>query len=319
MKLDHKDYKLLQLLDANARTPLSQIAKKIGVSPEVAHYRLKRLEEEQIITQYQVIINLSALHITQFKICLALEQLISAQLEIIIKTLKEKSSIKWIVTCKGNWDIIIAIESEDMIKGDVIKDEVLALFQGHIRKKAITILIEAQTFNRDYLTGQKTVIHDTRSITANKQEIIIDDKDHQIIKLLAENARASVVDIAKKLRIDSRVVIYHIRKLEKNKIILGYKIALNYAKLNIQFHKLFIELNGTDTSQSKALTNYLKIHPNCIHHVKVFGSWELEPEFETATEQEFENILRELKDKFTSIIKKIDVITIAKEHKFVYF
>ena len=89
--------------------------------------------------------------------------------------------------------------------------------------------------------------------------------------------------------------------------------------ITCRFHKLFIELNGTDATQSKALTNYLKIHPNCIHHVKVFGNWELEPEFETINEEGFEYILCELRDKFASIIKKIDVITIAKEHKFVYF
>ena len=53
--------------------------------------------------------------------------------------------------------------------------------------------------------------------------------------------------------------------------------------------------------------------------MKVFGQWDYEPEFEVHNEKEFDNILRELNDAFSDVIQKIEVITITKEHKFVYF
>ena len=58
---------------------------------------------------------------------------------------------------------------------------------------------------------------------------------------------------------------------------------------------------------------------NVIHHVKVLGNWDLEPEFEVWNEEEFDKILNDMKDKFSDIIKGVDIITISKEHKFVYF
>ncbi|MBT4376687.1 hypothetical protein HOD29_04910 [archaeon] len=40
---------------------------------------------------------------------------------------------------------------------------------------------------------------------------------------------------------------------------------------------------------------------------------------EVFSEEEFEKALFEMKDKFSDIISRVDVVTIRKEYKFVYF
>ena len=104
--LDLKDRKLLYELDANSRQPSAKIAKKIGLSPEVVNYRIKRLEKENIITQYQLIVNIATLNILQFKICLSFQHLKSDELDEINEKIKKISSVKWIISCEGNWDLI---------------------------------------------------------------------------------------------------------------------------------------------------------------------------------------------------------------------
>ena len=49
IKLDVKDWKILTLLDENARYSNSQIAKKVGLSKPAVEYRLKRFEKNRII------------------------------------------------------------------------------------------------------------------------------------------------------------------------------------------------------------------------------------------------------------------------------
>ena len=51
-QLDKTGEKLLGLLSSNARMPLSEIAKKAGVSPAIAKYRLRKLERDGIILAY---------------------------------------------------------------------------------------------------------------------------------------------------------------------------------------------------------------------------------------------------------------------------
>ena len=46
-KLNLKDKKLIYELDFNARIPLTQLAKKLGVSKQVLKYRLENLQKQK--------------------------------------------------------------------------------------------------------------------------------------------------------------------------------------------------------------------------------------------------------------------------------
>lgn len=317
-KLDLKDKKILHTLNENARQSCTQIAKKVGLSTEVVNYRIKKLEDEKIITQYQLIANLSKLNILQFKICLAFQHLNSTDLNKIITKLKEKKEIKWIVSCSGNWDLILSIEATSITETDNLKNEILAHFKDFIDQKAISILVEASTFNRDYLLDKRPTKKERIIMKQSKPEKL-KPIELEILKQLSENARKSAVDIATKLNTTARIVTYHIQQLIKKEIILGFKIAINYEKLGIKFYKTFIYLANPNKQRTSELITYIENHKNIIHHVKVLGNWDLEPEFETSSIKKFNQILTTIKDKFSDIIKKIDIITIQQEHKFVYF
>jgi DNA-binding Lrp family transcriptional regulator len=318
IKLDLKDKKLLYELDFNARQSLSQIARKIGLSPEVVNYRIRRLEKEKIITQYQLIINLSKINILQFKICLSFQHMNPEKLIQIVEKLKQKQEVKWIVSCKGNWDLIIALETDSIEGIDKLKSEVLELFQSYIIQKTISILVEAETYNRSYFLPTHS-IHKSRIIMKKETPIKLDELDLKILKSLGENARKPIIDIAKEVKLTVRVVNYRIKQMINKKIILGFKIAINYEKLGIKFFKTFIYLDNPKTERVKSFLNTLAAHKNIVHNVKVLGNWEFEPEFEVFSEEEFDKIIYDLKDEYSDIIKKIEIITISKEHKFVYF
>ncbi|MBT6955719.1 Lrp/AsnC family transcriptional regulator, partial [archaeon] len=92
--LDLKDRKILSELDKDCRQPNSTIAKKVGLSTEVVSYRIKRLEQEKIITQYQVALNLSKLGVIQFRVLLSFQHITSGELEKKISKLKENKNVK---------------------------------------------------------------------------------------------------------------------------------------------------------------------------------------------------------------------------------
>ncbi len=317
-KLDLKDKKILYELDLNCRKSSSQIAKKVGLSKEAVNYRIKRFEKENIITHYQLIINLAKLNIYQFKLCLSLQHLKEEEIQSIIKKLKQKEYVKWIVSCHGNWDILVAIETINFERINYIKDEVLELFKNNIREKSLSILVEAETYARSYFVDENS-FRESRIIMKTSSNEKIEELDLLILKELSVNARKSLVEIAQKLKTTPRIINYRMSQMEKNKVILGYKIAINYEKLKIKFYKLFIYLSNIQVAKIKQLKNYLTNNKNIIHNVTVLGNWDLEPEIEVHSEKEFQKIITNLKDEFSDIIQKIDVITISKEHKFVYF
>ena len=60
---------------------------------------------------------------------------------------------------------------------------------------------------------------------------MVDQLDFKILKELEINARASYVEIGKKIGLSPSSVRERIQKLEDSQIITGYKIALNHQKL----------------------------------------------------------------------------------------
>jgi len=52
-----KDILILSILQEGARTPVSEIAKKVGLSENGVRYRLEKLEEEGYIKNYVVLLN----------------------------------------------------------------------------------------------------------------------------------------------------------------------------------------------------------------------------------------------------------------------
>ena len=271
-----------------------------------------------LFRSYQLIINLAKLNIVQFKICLALQYLKEEQLNTIIEKLKKNNYVKWIVSSRGNWNLILSLETDSLEKIDNLKNNILELFKGAIREKSLSILVEAETYTRNYLLDEKNLTS-SRVIMKKGSVVKLDEVDSTILKELTKNARIALVDLAEKLKSTPRIINYRIKQLEKKQIILGYKIAINYEKIGIKFYKLFIYLGKPKEERIKSLVNYFFTHKNIIHNVRVIGNWDFEPEIEVYSEEEFDNILTELKEEFSDLIQKIDIVTIKKEYKFVYF
>ncbi len=317
-KLDLKDRKILYELDLDCRQPFSKIAKKVGLSTEVVNYRIRKLEQEEIITQYQIVVDLSKLKIIQFKLLLSFQHIDSKKLEDIIKELKLKESVKWIVSCNGIWELLISCETKRLEEIEILKNEILGLFENYVNNKALSIAVWAEVYNRDYLLENTKKQNRAKILVGGINEAKLDDLDMKILKQLSENARKPIIEIAHDIKTSERVVNYRIRQLIKREIITGFRIAINYGKLGINFYKTFIYLDNPRKERVQSLISYFRNNKNIIHNVNVLGNWDLEPEFEVYSEREFNEILSEIKNKFSDIIKSLDIITISKEHKFVY-
>lgn len=75
---------------------------------------------------------------------------------------------------------------------------------------------------------QKTLfcLNFTRSTSIYFRLIAMNDTDRQLLSLLRDNARVSVTELSKKLRISRATVQYRIAKLEESGVIAGYTVKL---------------------------------------------------------------------------------------------
>ncbi|OYT35114.1 MAG: hypothetical protein B6U87_00865 [Candidatus Aenigmarchaeota archaeon ex4484_52] len=87
----------------------------------------------------------------------------------------------------------------------------------------------------------------------------IDGTDYKILGILSKNRRISTINLAKKFKINTNVVVYCIKKHINKNIILGFNFQLNEQLIGYAYHKVFLSLYDTDNKSLNNIINYLNL------------------------------------------------------------
>lgn len=314
-KLDNLDWKLLYHLDKNSRQSASQIAKKLRVHRNVVNFRINRLLEKRVIRDFVTMINPLALGLTPHKIYLQLQNF-TKEKETKLLQLIEKLPVYWAAKVSGQWDFIIGILVRDMHELNNIKKEMLDLLGNDIVNKSFSTVVDVPHYYRSYLY-QKSGVSPVRSWTKTPIKERLDTTDIQILKLMAKNARIPVTKISEKLDITIKTVITRVKKLEKNNVIFDYRISLNLDKIGYKFFKCFLSLKNSDEKKINQFLTYCQHNKNIIHVIETIGDWDFEPEIEAESNEQFYEILLDIRERFSDLIREIETIDIIQEHSYV--
>jgi len=315
MNLTKTNKKILYELDKNARLSGSQIAKKLKISPEAVNYNIRKLEDAGIITDYITVSDFSKLGMTHYKFNLKFNHLNDEIRKEVVDYLKKNKSVKWIADCEGSFDLMFSVRAKTISEFDKLKSDLFFKFDKYLNRKTIAIVSEATTYTRGYILSKPKNNFDLYS---GSKEITISEDESKILDAISSNCRETIPELSKKLNLTPRVVRYAIKQLEKKGIISGYKLALDYQKINYLFFKLFINLQSASQTRINSFKQYCKQHPNFTYYVRVIGSWDMEHELEIESMKEFYKIQKDIRNKFSDIIQTMDSVIITYEYKIVH-
>jgi len=99
----------------------------------------------------------------------------------------------------------------------------------------------------------------------------LDIKDRKILSLLLNDCRLTNSQIAKKTNSSREVVAYRIKQLEKNGIIRGYSVDVNFERLGYVLYSIDLFLNNPPEEKIE----FLKKRPKIIYLQKSLGKYNL--------------------------------------------
>jgi len=312
--LDNLDKKILYYLDTNSRQSASKIAKKLHAHKNVINFRINRLIKRGIIRQFVAMVSPSVLGLTPHKFYFQLQNFTEQRQKEIFDFVKTLPTY-WSAKTSGRWDLIIGVLVKNFEELNIVKNKILNFLGEDIINKTSSILIEAPHFYRNYLIEKSNLA--IKYWIKNSQTKKIDELDSKILKILSNNCRTPIIEIAKKTKVTVKTVIAHIKNLEKNKIIYDYRISLNLEKIGLKFFKCFISLKKSDSNEIKKFLQYCNNHKNIVHVIQCVGEWDLEPEFEIESQEKFQETLTEIRNKFNNIIRHIETLNILEEKTYI--
>lgn len=313
--LDKKDRAILYQLDLNSRQGFNQIAKKVGLSREVVQYRIKQLEKKGIIKGYQTMIDISKLGYINFRFFIKFQQDTPGEENEIIEYFKQHPRFWWVDSPDGFRDLGVACWVNNIYEFFDIKEDIIKKFGQYIHDLDISIYSKFYIYKRTYLS-EKAKGDEPVKVMFFPEKAEFDEKDIEILRLIAPNARMNAVELHKKTGMSISNINYRIKKMIENGIIKDFRVMLDLQKIGYYWYKIEMQLN--DLAVKKKMLEYFRQHPNIIYAYETISENDLEVEMEVSSYEEFRKVLDEIREMFGKNIKKYQHMLWYREHKFLF-
>ncbi len=307
--MDKKDRLVLFELGKNARIGIKQLAKVIGLSESSTLYRLRNLYENKTVLNSFAVIDYSRLGFFGYRLYFRF---------INTSTQKEKEILEWLIADErvgivGKTTLDTDIALHFWVKSqDVFEEFFLDLkkkYGQYITNLEPSIYIKAYSFNRNYLVDEKDK---TFYSVGGNEKTNVDGLDLKIIDILSNDARITKKQIALDLNVPMRTIDYRVRKLEKEKVIVGYSINIDRKKLGYDYYKL-----GFVFSQNVNHEDLLGFSANIDNTIYVdysLSKFDFEINLEVENYEKIDEIVDKLKDKFGGI-RELAIYKLDKYYK----
>jgi len=318
-ELDLKDRKILYLLSEDGKMAVTDIAKDVGLSKDAVTYRINRLVERGIILYFIPIINVHKLGFFSYYIYLQLENLKSETDSELLNYLKESKYTMFVGSCFGSYDVVAQIFVKNTQELDIFLRELRNRYDSNIRDFTLLLATKEQKLPAKYLAESQSLNLPLRKKETDEKNIILDEKDMQILAMLSRDAKIPTYKIASELNISSDAVIYRIKKLVDLGVIDRFIAAIDVTKLGYRWHIVLLQMRNLTDEKEKILLSFIKGHPHMLYLTKAIGKYDLAIDVNAKNEKHFNDVLMELRIKFQDIIKAYDTILMFEEYKYTYF
>ncbi|MEA3343517.1 MAG: Lrp/AsnC family transcriptional regulator, partial [archaeon] len=276
LNLKLKDRKILMELDFGARQTNSQIAKKVGLNKQNVDYRINSMIKKGVITSFYPLINLNRLGRRYCRLLVRFQNMTEESEAKLFDEMVRDKRFNWIVKLEGKYDMIVGLWVGSISEFKAIVDEFVSKYGYYIKDKIESICTQLIHYQSRYIL--ETADFKEIAFREDDTHSLIDQLDISILKAISQNARKSLVSIAGELNVSTKVVAYRIKKMEKNRLVHGYRANIDNNLLGYTHYKILLYLNNVSEKSVRQFKGYLKGDPRLIYFVEEVGLWNFDIE-----------------------------------------
>ncbi|MFA6462250.1 MAG: Lrp/AsnC family transcriptional regulator [Candidatus Woesearchaeota archaeon] len=305
--VDNTDLRLLYELNWNCRQTHTSLGKKLRISKQVVSYRIAQLEKNQIIQSYHALIDWRKLGYNSIRVYIKWHRISPEEEKKIYDEIKKNPFFMWTVKFEGEFDLGLYMWVKEVPEFSQKWFSFLAKYKKFILRYEIYESVNMVHYPMKVLVENSK---NDEKILGEGNKVEYDSIDDEIMKVLTENASTSLVELAKRIKLTPKAALYRLRKLEKNKIILGYNALIDTDKLGYRFYKIDFYLN--DFSRIKEMNEFAKQHKNIVYRMRTIGGPDFEIEVMVKDVTEMNQLVAEIRRRFSECIEY------SRFHRFEY-
>lgn len=315
VKLSIKDRRIFRELDRNARSPISIIARKVGLSKEVVNYRIKRLLDIRFITGFNTILNINKIGWNMFHVFIKLKSIDSNKENKILDFFIKHPNVSCVKKCLGNYDIVLKIFAKDLIELDSIMKEIGKRYENSIDNYITDFIVQESAVPFSLLYGEADI---QKLEPKSEKTAELNHLEARILKELSNNARMSLADLSSKLKAPRDTIKYHIKKLEKNNIVSKYRPSIWPERTGYNYFLVTLKTEKISEEIEKGFELFLLNYPNVTYFYRTIGNNDIQIEIRAKTTEKLNEIILKIREILGDNLKHYEALMVLKEPKFTY-
>ena len=312
-KFDLKDRKILYELDYNSRQSFRSIGRKVGLSKDSVTSRVKKLQEIGIIKEFVTEFDYLKLGYTALRFYFKFQYITpEIRKEIINYFVNYENSIV-VFSLEGSYDLIVLILVKNITDFYSFWQKTLDKYGDYFAERVYSNYVGESYYKKSFLLDKLENISNLINVRGFKK-VDFDNLDFQILKILTYNSKIPTIEIAKKLKLDTRTVNRRINRLIKSGLILYFSVALDLDQLGYQHFKVDFFLKKYNLKHK--IIKYVEQNPHLFAVDHTIDYADLELELYMKNLNHLHQFIEDISTKFPKSIRNYKYFQILKAYKY---
>jgi len=313
-ELDSKDHKILYHLFLNSRQSLSSIAKKVGLQKSVVEYRIRRLQTNGIIKNFNAMVDVFKLGFSVYRLYIVLQFTSPDKEKEIVNHFVNHNYTWTVASTKGRYDLIITFLVKSPNSFYAFYEQTLRQYRYYFKDIFFSQLYESFGYEQSLLLDELSTSHQRAyEYRDNGETVDVDAVDYQILNLLAKNTRMNSVEMANLINISTVTIHNRMKKLIKSRVLQRYSITMDINKLGLR--EFMVNLSLRDYGKKNQIIQYLSTNPFLWEIHKAIGGCDLEITLFATNFEHFYRVIEDLRKKFPDDIANYDYLYVIEVYK----
>jgi DNA-binding Lrp family transcriptional regulator len=301
INIDLRDRKILFYLLQDSRQSLKTIGKKVGISRELASYRIRRLINKKIIKIFTLNVYYEKLGYSLVDYFYKFTNISPNIKDEIIKFFVNNKYTTYVSSIEGIYDFQAEFFVGDPHDFESLFDEIKKKFHNYLSIEDVETWIRGEYYNYPFLLNDKINTVESTGGGWGTNLVTISDLDFKILTELAKDSRIPTKKIANKLNSTVSIINYRIKNLIKQRIILSYTINVDWSKIGYRWFHLRINLS--DYEKKNEVIKHIRKNPHLIRILKgMVQKTDIHCTFLLKNVEQFRETTEEISSKFPKII-----------------
>ncbi len=319
IKMDKKDFQIMELFAQNCRLSYATMAQALAVSKDTISYKIKNLEKTHFIERYMLFVDSRKLGFTRYHILLKFDAGIVDKQKLIEK-ISSHDFVMWVNTFIGRYDLQIIVDATDSFHLNTIKEELFTLCHNRIKEYFILTHLSDLEFTQlnpvlDLHTKfQKKLDHSFSALLTTRkfpvpthfEKYDPTKMEIEIMNILANNPQESLITIGRKLNIDRNTVKKRIINLIHHKVILNFGGIPNLSQQGFITYYLLVRIEQ-DTPPDLLKKPFAQLQ-NIFYAGKMIGDYDMILYLNARNPQELNSSIELFKSEIEKYIIHYDLL-----------